>query len=182
MGVESMVRGDLINAMSQEIDKKSLYGLGTEHQPRGLKNYSGINGKDFATAQQPSFAEFVAMETEIAADNADINSMAYLMHSRIRGHAKTTPKFGSGTEATIWEQGNTINGYRTEVTNQLSADDVFFGNFADFLILLWSGIDLTVDPFALSLSGGVRVIAFQDIDMVLRRQESICWGSALVTP
>lgn len=178
--VDGLVRTDLMRALGIAIDKAALYGTGSDYQPRGLKLQPGINGKDFATAQAPTFAELVAMETEIAADNADVDSMAYLIHSRVRGHAKTTAKFGTGTESTIWEPGNTINGYRTEVTNQLVANDVFFGNWADFLILLWGGLDITVDPYTLSKSGGLRIVAFQDVDMGLRRVESMCWGSDLV--
>ena len=164
-------------AMSQEIDRAGYYGLGTEFQPRGLKNFSGINAVDFATQQQPTFAELVKMETEIAADNADIGSMGYVGHSRFRGYAKTALKFAAAGSATIWEPGNTVNGYRTEITNQLNADDVFFGNFSDFIIAMWGGLDLTVDPYSLSKSGGLRIVVFQDIDTALRRVESICWGS-----
>lgn len=177
---EGLVRNDLLTAMSQAIDYACWYGLGTDYQPRGLKNYSGINGVDFATTQAPTFAELVKMETEIAADNADIGSMGYVGNTRFRGYAKTALKFASAGSATIWEPGNTVNGYRTEITNQISADDVFFGNFADFIIAMWGGLDMTVDPFSLSKSGGLRIVVFQDIDTALRRPESICWGSANV--
>lgn len=184
---ESIVRRDLNNALAQTIDYAAYYGSGSDKQPRGLKNYSGINAVDFATSggagtyATPTFAELVQMETEIAADNADINQMGYVAHSRFRGHCKTTPKFGSGTESTIWESGNTVNGYRTEITNQVAATDVFFGNFADFIIAMWGGLDLTVDPYSLSKSGGLRLVVFQDVDMNLRRVESVCWGSHLVS-
>jgi HK97 family phage major capsid protein/HK97 family phage prohead protease len=177
--VDSLVRADLMRALGTAIDKAGIYGTGSDYQPTGLKLTKGINGVDLATQQQPTFAEFVKMETEIAADNADVGSMAYLMHSRIRGHAKTTAKMGSGTESTIWEPGNTVNGYRTEITNQLNADDIFFGNWADFLIMLWGGLDITVDPYTLSKSGGLRIVAFQDVDMGVRRAESFCWASHL---
>ncbi|MDM5178508.1 phage major capsid protein [Massilia sp. DJPM01] len=181
MGVEAMVRSDLINSLGQAIDKAFWYGTGGEYQPLGLKNQSGINAVDFAIVGKPTFAELVQMETEIAADNADIGSMAYVGNSRFRGHAKTTLRFpGVNGANTIWEQGGTVNGYRTEITNQLVADDVFHGQFADAIIALWGGLDLTVDPFSLSKKGGVRIVAFQDVDTGLRRKESICWGSAAV--
>ena len=102
--------------------------------------------------------------------------MAYLGHARFRGYTKTALKFASAGSATIWEQGGTINGYRTEITNQVQNNDLFFGNFADFVIAMWAGLDLTVDKAALAKSGGTRLIAFQDVDMGLRRQESICLG------
>lgn len=177
---EGIVRRDLVNAVAQAIDYAGYYGTGTSNTPKGIKNYTGINAVDFASTW-PTFAELVAMESEIAADNADIGQMAYVGNARFRGNSKTTPRFGTGTESTIWEPGNTINGYRTEITNQLINGDVFFGNFADLIIGLWGGLDLTVDPYSLSKSGGVRLVVFQDVDFALRRVESICWGSSLVS-
>lgn len=173
---EGIVRRDLVNAMAQAIDYAGYYGSGTGNQPRGIKNYTGINAVDFA-ALWPNYNELVAMESEIAADNADIGQMGYISNAKFRGNCKTTAKFGTGTESTIWEMGGTVNGYRTEITNQIANGDVFFGNFADMLIGMWGGLDLTVDPYALSLSGGLRLVVFQDIDFVLRRVESFCWGS-----
>lgn len=179
LDAEGIVRRDLANAMAQAIDYAGWYGSGTANQPRGIKNYTGINAVDFAAAN-PTFAELVQMETEIAADNADIGQMGYVGNARFRGHCKVTPRFGSGTESIIWEPGNTVNGYRTEITNQVANGDVFFGNFADLIIGMWGGLDLTVDPYSLSKSGGLRLVVFQDVDFVLRRVESICWGSANV--
>lgn len=178
---EGIVRRDLANALAQTIDAAGYYGNGSGNTPRGIKNYAGINAKDFA-ATQPTFAELVEMETLVASDNADIGQMGYVANAAFRGHAKTTPRFGTGTESTIWEPGNTVNGYRTEITNQVITGDVFFGNFADFIIAMWGGLDLTVDPYSLSKSGGLRIVMFQDVDMNLRRVESVCWGSAAVTP
>ena len=132
---------------------------------------------DFATDGKPTYAELVQMETEIAADNADVNSMAYVLNARGRGAAKTTPKFASGTDAgVIWEPGNTLNGYRAEVTNQLQNGDVFFGNFADLVVGMWGGLDMTVDPYSLSKSGGLRIVVFQDVDFAVRRVESFVLG------
>lgn len=176
MDAEGIVRRDLVNAMAQAIDFAGYYGSGAGNQPRGIKNYTGINAVDFAAAQ-PTFEELVAMESAIAADNADIGQMGYIGNATFRGHCKTKPKFGTGTESTIWEPGNTINGYNTEISNQIAAGDVFFGNFADMLIGMWGGLDLTVDPYSLSKSGGLRIVVFQDVDFVLRRVESFCWGS-----
>ncbi|KIQ77868.1 hypothetical protein RW26_19380 [Aeromonas sp. L_1B5_3] len=176
MDAEGIVRRDLVNAMAQAIDYAGYYGSGAGNQPRGIKNYTGINAVDFA-ALWPTYAELVAMESEIAADNADIGQMGYIGNARFRGNCKSTAKFGTGTEATIWEPGNTVNGYQCEISNQIAQGDVFFGNFADMLIGMWGGLDLTVDPYSLSKSGGLRIVVFQDVDFVLRRVESFCWGS-----
>lgn len=178
---EGIVRRDLINALAQEIDRAGYYGTGADNQPRGIKNYNGINAKDFA-ATQPTYSELVAMESAISADNADVNTMAYILNAAGRGALKTTQKFDGTNGAPVWETGNTVNGYRAEVTNQIANGDYFFGNFADMIVGLWGGLDVTVDPFSLSKSGGTRIVVFQDVDFVLRRLESFCYGSANVTP
>lgn len=176
---EAIVRGDLVAAIAQAIDYAGYYGTGTSNQPLGLANYTGINAVDFA-ATNPTYAELVQMETEIAADNADVNNMAYVLNARGRGAAKTTPKFASGSSVAdagvIWEPGNTLNGYRAEVTNQVQDGDVFFGNFADLVVGMWGGLDMTVDPYSLSKSGGLRIVVFQDVDFAVRRVESFCLG------
>jgi HK97 family phage major capsid protein/HK97 family phage prohead protease len=176
LDVENMVRRDLAAVIALAIDAAALYGTGSSNQPTGLKLQSGINTKDFAAAT-PTFAEIVAMESEVAADNADVGTMRYLVNAAMRGGLKSAEKFSS-TGQTIWEPGNTVNGYGTEVSNQVASGDVFFGNFADLILGFWSGLDLTVDPYAGATSGTVRVIAMQDVDIAVRNAVSFCYGNA----
>ena len=175
LDVEALVRADLATALALTIDKAGYYGTGTGTQPRGITKYTGINVVDFAVAAKPTYAELVDMETQISLDNADVASMAYVANAGFRGYAKTTLKF-SGVPGTLWEPGNTINGYRTEITNQINTGDVIMGNFADLLIGMWGGLDLMVDPYSNSKRGRIRVVVFQDVDFALRRVESFCHG------
>lgn len=176
MDVEALVRADLAKSMALAIDKAGYYGSGSENQPLGIANHVGINAVEFA-GTQPTFAELVEMETQIALDNADVASMAYVGNASFRGHAKTTLKFpGVNGSGTIWEPGNTVNGYRTEVTNQINAGDVFMGNYADLLIAMWGGLQIIVDPYTSSDEGAVKVKVFHDIDFGLRRTQSFCVG------
>lgn len=174
--VEAMVRRDLSTVIALAIDAAALYGSGSSNQPTGVKNQSGVNTKDFA-ATNPTFAELVAMETEVATDNADIGTLVYLFNPAQRGALKTTEK-ATNTAQFVWEPGNTVNGYRTETSNQVTAGDVFFGNFADLLIGMWAGLDLMVDPYSGSTAGTVRVVALQDIDIAVRNAVSFCYGDA----
>lgn len=178
---EGIVRQDLVAAMGLGIDKAMFYGSGTANQPLGIANMSGLNAVNFTTASKPTYAELVQMETEIATDNADVSSMAYVLNTTVRGYAKTTPKFAGGTDqGVLWESGGTLNGYRAEVTNQVAATDVFFGNWNDFIVGMWGGLDMTVDPYSLSLSGGLRIVVFQDVDFAIRRAESFTIGKKSV--
>lgn len=184
LDVEALVRRDLATALALTIDKAFFYGTGSSNEPTGISNVAGINAIDFGidgagagTGQLPTYSEVVQMETEISADNADVASMAYVMGSGLRGHFKTTEKFSGSNGATIWEPGNTVNGYRTEVTNQINAGDLFFGNFADAMIGMWGGLELNADPYTHSTKGRLRIVAMQDVDFVLRRVESFCYGA-----
>lgn len=179
---EMIVRNDLNRALALGIDYAGFYGSGADNQPRGIANYTGINAVNFATAGAPTYAEIVEMESEIAADNADVASMAYIVNARMRGRLKTTQKFSGTNGAPVWEEANTVNGYTADVTNQIAAGDAFFGNFADLMVGMWGGLDVTVDPFSLSKSGGLRIVMFQDVDFVLRRVESFCLGRHVPAP
>lgn len=173
---EGIVRNDLNRALALGIDKAGFYGSGAGDEPKGVTLYPGINAVDFATSGAPTYAELVSMESQIAADNADVQGMAYVLNAAMRGTLKTTQKFAGTNGAPVWEDGNTVNGYRSEVTNQINTGDVLFGNFADLVVGLWGGLDVTIDPYSLSKSGGLRIVMFQSCDFVLRRAESFCLG------
>jgi HK97 family phage major capsid protein/HK97 family phage prohead protease len=171
LGVEALFRSDLVKVMALELDRAGLYGTNANNQPKGLSRYT-INAGYWAQAGRPTFSELVQMETEIAADNADVNSMAYAFNTRLRGHMKTTRKFSDGNDGTIWEPGNTVNGYATQVSNVITNGDVFFGNWSDLLMGMWGGLDVTVDPYTHSDKGRIRITQFQDVDFTVRREES----------
>jgi len=180
---EGIVRRDLAAALALGIDLAGYYGTGANNQPRGIVNTGGINAVDFGTdgagagtGQMPIWEEIVQLETETAADNADVASMAYVVNAKMRGHLKTTQKFPGTSGAPIWETNGTVNGYRAEVTNQIIDGDVIFGNFADLIVGMWGGLDIIVDPSSLSTSGGLRIVMFQDVDFVVRRPESFALG------
>lgn len=174
LDVEALVRADLAKALALTIDKAGYYGTGSANQPLGIANHTGINAVNFA-AVQPTFAELVEMETQVALDNADVASMAYVGNAAFRGYCKTALKF-PGVAGTILEPGNTVNGYRAEVTNQIETGDVFMGNFSDLLVAMWGGLELLVDPYSNSKKGRLRVVVFQDVDFALRRTQSFCLG------
>ncbi|NKD45759.1 phage major capsid protein [Haematospirillum jordaniae] len=170
---EALIRTDLAAAIGETIDKAVFYGTGDE-APRGLSRLDGINVVRPATPGKPTYDELVEMESVIAAANADTPEMAYVLSSRAWGWLKTAQKFKGTNGVPIWEPGDTVNGYRAETTNQIEPNDIFFGNFSDLIIGLWGGLEITVDTATNSASGGIRVIAFQDCDFLVRRPESFC--------
>ena len=172
--VENMVRRDLAAVLGLKIDAAGLYGTGTNSEPLGLKLISGIGTEDFAN-DAPTFAEVVALESDVATANALLGSPVYLMNAVMRGNLKTTKK-DAGSGIFLMENGE-VNGYRGVLSNQVASGDLWFGNFADMLIGYWSGLDIMVDPYTNSTSGTVRVIAMQDVDVAIRHPESFSRGN-----
>ena len=172
--VENMVRNDLAQVIALKIDAAGLYGTGASNEPLGLKNTTGIGTEDFAN-DAPTFAEVVALESDVATANALLGSPVYLMNAAMRGNLKTTKK-DAGSGIFIMENGE-VNGYRGVLSNQVASNDLWFGNFADLIIGYFSGLDLMVDPYTHSTSGTVRVIAMQDCDIAIRHPESFSRGN-----
>ena len=173
--VENLLRFDMALGMATAIDLAALYGTGANGQPKGISLQTGINAPTDFVAAAPTFAEMVAMETAVAADNAAFGALGYMINATMRGGFKTTEK-ASGTAQFIWENGNTVNGYKTAVTNQVAAGNAFFGNWADLLIGMWGGLDILVDPYTNSLSGTVRIVAHQSVDVAVRHPVSFAFN------
>jgi len=172
--VENMVRNDLARVIALKIDYAGLYGTGASNEPLGLKNTTGIGTEDFAAAT-PTFAEVVALESDVATANALLGTPVYLMNAAMRGSLKTKPK-DAGSGLFVME-GELVNGYRGVLSNQVASGDLWFGNFADLIIGYFSGLDLMVDPYTHSTSGTVRVVAMQDCDIAIRHPESFSRGN-----
>ena len=172
--VENMVRNDLASVIALKIDYAGLYGTGSNSEPLGLKNTTGIGTEDFA-ADAPTFTEVVNLESDVATANALLGTPVYLMNAAMRGNLKTTKK-DAGSGIFIMENGE-VNGYRGVLSNQVATGDLWFGNFADLIIGYFSGLDLMVDPYTHSTSGTVRVVAMQDCDIAIRHPESFSRGN-----
>ena len=172
--VENMIRTDLATVLALKIDLAGLYGTGSNSEPLGLKLTTGVGTEDFAAAT-PTFAEVVALESDVATANALAGSPVYLMNAAMRGGLKTKAK-DTGSGLFVME-GDLVNGYRGVLSNQVASGDLWFGNFADLIIGYFSGLDLMVDPYTHSTSGTVRVVAMQDVDIAVRHPESFTRGN-----
>lgn len=90
--------------------------------------------------------------------------------------------------------GNEINGYPALVSNQVRStltkggtggntglSEVFFGDFSQLLIGLWSGLDVLVDPYTGGNSGAVRIVTLQDVGFAVRHPEAFVYANDLKT-
>lgn len=177
MDVEALVRNDFARVFALEIDRAALYGTGSNNQPTGVHNTTGINTVSaFSTDNMPSWGEIVGLESAVAADDADIGTMAYLVNATMRGTLKTTEK-ATNTAVFIWDRDGMVNGYNAFTSNQVEAGDVIFGHFGSLVVGMWGGMDVVVDPYTSATSDTTRVIAHQYVDVALRYPEAFVIGT-----
>ncbi len=166
-------RNDLARVIALELDRVAIYGTGSSNQPLGLTNTTGIGSQTITTFG--TFAEYIGMETDVATANADAGSLRYIINAAARGALKSTEK-ASNTAQFVYED-DQINGYPVIVSNQLANNDALFGDFSMMIMGMWSGLDLTVDPYAGATSGTVRIIALQDVDIAVKQAGAFCLGT-----
>jgi len=167
IAVEQFVIRDLMEQLAIEIDRAGLYGSGAYEQPLGISGTTGINTAATFAAAVPTFAEVVSLETACAVDNAITGTTAYLTDATTRGGLKTKPK-DAGSGLFVWEN-NELNGYPAYASQQVVAGDLWFGSWRELIMCFWGALDILVDKYALSTSGGTRVIGFQSCDFAVRQ-------------
>ena len=189
--IEMFVRQDLASILGLAIDSASINGRGptTYNEPTGILNTTGIGaiaGGDNGLA--PAWSHIVGLWSEVAVDNAAFGSTGFLTNAKVVGKLMTVEK-ASGTAQFVVGNFPDANGMtsmagaRCGVSNQVPSNltkgsssgvcsAIVYGNWADLLIGMWGTLDLTVDPYALSTQGAVRVIALQDVDVAVRHAES----------
>lgn len=171
--IEALVRDDLIRTLALEMDRVGINGDTDPDAPDGLLD-SAITTVDFATDGEPTWKEVVQLESVIGADDADVDGMQYAFNAMMRGYLKSAPKVAGTAEFMM--NGNEVNGYNSVVSNNTPANGMLHGNWLDFIIAMWSGLDLTVDTATLAASGGAHIRAFQDLDFGIRHVESFSYG------
>ena len=184
LSAEQFARSELLKAMMLGIDLAAINGKGTGNEPTGILNTAGIGAVEIgANGGAPEWKHIVALESAIAAANADIGDLAYITNARVRGLLKTKLK-ADGVSGYIWQDGATpLNGYRCAVSNQIPSNltkgtaankcsPLIFGNWSDLMIAHWGVLDVIVDPYTKSTTGAVRITTLQDVDIAVRHVES----------
>lgn len=170
--IEALVMNDLINVIALAVDNGALNGSASAGQPRGLANQSGIGAVTGTTLDWDAVVEF---ETDVAAANADVGTMAYLTNATVGGILKTREK-ATSTAQFLMMMGE-MNGYPVAISNQVSSGDMFFGVWSQLILAFWGALDILVDPFTNAASGGVIIHAFQSVDVGCRHAAAFSYSS-----
>lgn len=187
--VESLVRNDQALIHGIALDKAGIHGQSAAGQPTGIYLTPGVNAQAHGGAI--TYANLVAQAAEVAKDNADLGSLAWITSPAVAGKLKTTPEHATlGIAGWVWQgtfRDGTIAGYPARGTNQVAAGTmlgtvetggteygIVFGNFNDMIIGLFGALEIVVDPYTKKKRGLIEVTSFQMADIILRHPESFC--------
>jgi HK97 family phage major capsid protein len=189
--VENLVRLDMAESVALGMDSTIGYGTGSNGQPLGIINTTGIGSVTLDGGADKAFpanlgsgthdcgvwGNYVDLETALAANNLDAGSMRYIMNSVVKGALKQTLRASAAGSDYIMTDAGEVNGYSVVVSNQMQTNDVLFGNYADCVVGMWSGLDVVIDPYTQSASGQVILTVHQDFDVAVRRPQSFALGT-----
>jgi HK97 family phage major capsid protein len=171
--VETVIQDDITQAIAVAIDAAALAGTGSSNQPTGILATTGIGSVSFSSSGAPTFAEIVAIESAISADNAMGANMAFVTTPALAGTLKTTTK-DSGSGRFVSED-NAIMGYSVNPTSSMTANTILLGDFSQLMIAQFGAVEVITDRNAQTgqLTLGLHAL----VDVGVRHAESFAKGA-----
>ena len=181
LDVEADLLSKITDAHADLLEKAAINGSGSNGEPTGILNTSGIGSVAMGTnGGAIDWKHIVALETEVNSKNANRGRMAYLSNAKVNGALKVT-EMATGTARFLLsnEAPKTLNGYPFDWTNLVPStltkgtaaskcSALIFGNFQDLYIGQWGGIDIVVDPYTGARNGEIIITlnAWNDVKVV----------------
>ncbi len=173
--VENFMRSDMMEVQAIKADYLGFNGAGSNSEPLGVVNQPGVSSVVFGGSA--TFAKLVSFETALAVLNANRGSRAYVTTPAAKGVLKSAAKLltGATTVAAValWEN-DEINGYPAFDTNNILNNQMIFGNWNDFIMGLFGGVDVVVDPYTLAKNAEVAITTNMWLDIAIRHAQSFC--------
>lgn len=182
VGIEQLLRSMQARNIALEIDRAALAGTGgSSAEPRGILNDPDIADVPYDTDLFTTTAAMIA-----AADLANVSAnRGFLSTNGIKGRA-LLQRDADGHPIVLSE---TFHGEPTYFSNQVPNDlgvgtdehAMVYGNWADFLIGIWSQIDVLVNPYAQSAyeKGNILIRSMATVDFGVRRPASFVRATGL---
>lgn len=175
--IEGTLRYDLAMQLARRIDYGALIGSGVAPEPMGLINNPVVPKIASAVA---SYQLSVDLEASLSGLNALVPSGSYgfVGNSDVRKAFKSLlDLYGRplGLSLLFFADEGYANAWTnllTTTTGTPSTAPLLFGNFADEIIVLWSELDLLIDPYTQGGFGNVLLRGACTFDAQPRHPES----------
>ena len=182
--VQAKVLEWLMYAAKKTIETAGFQGTGTSGQPTGISSLI-TNAHTKAWANTPSYEKLIELIAAVRNDNAFNPAMRFVGDNGVWSKLASTLDWQSvsngksGDDAAIVGGIGGVNRLLDVNTDKVLGRDfieshcvpaktLFFGDFSQLTLCLWSGTDIVVDPYANSTNGGLRIVALQDVDFIVK--------------
>lgn len=193
ISAEAYTTESLDMAIRYLLETAGYAGTGADAQPTGIINTAGIGSVNFV-AGAPTLGKLVDMWSAIESANAGSESMAWIatpaVKAILRQTMDTVTVTGGSGDVTVGVGKYLLEqlkgeayceGYRFLDTTLAPAKKILFGDFSQLVLALWSGTDIRVDPYTLSASGALRIVALQDCDFLVRHAAAFAVGNTVLS-
>ena len=158
---EALLRADIVRAIANKLEATILGDKdGSATQPKGLFY-------DVADYYDISYESIVELVAYLEQQNVT-GDIKFILSPLMKALLKTTKK-DEGSGLFVMEDGE-IDGL--PVLSTSACMGLAIGNWADYVIAQWGGIDLTIDPYSQATNGKVRLVVNAYFDAKPRREEA----------
>lgn len=166
----NIVLNDLFEVMARKLENTILKGatVSTLTIP-GLAGTTGVKTVVIADVTKATWQDMLKFEAAVSS-YANMGNVQFILSGPDRAMFKGISK-DTGSGRFICES-NEIDGYKAAISGELASGDIFFGDFSRILVGRWGGLEVMIDPYSLSKSGGVRLVVRMICDIAVRQPEA----------
>ena len=167
IGVEQMIRQDIVNAINSKLEATILgAAAGSSTQPAGI-----FNGATYKTiTDMESIAE---LESDVEAANV-LGECKYIVNPKAKAALRAKSK-GENVAESLYSHGE-IDGTPALSTSHVAENKLVYGDFSNLAIGQWGPIDLVVDNYTQAVNGCVRLVINAYFDAKVLREEAFAYG------
>ena len=178
---DAILRAMLSRNLALEIDRAAIAGKGIGAEPRGILYDPDIDAVPFSTDLFTTTANMIA-----AADLANIGTTrSFLGTNGVKADASKLRDANERAIPLTETFHNELARFSNQVPNVLGATNdehgLVYGDWADFLIGIWSQLDILVNPYAETAysKGNILIRAMATVDFGVRRPASFVKSSGI---
>lgn len=163
--IDNWLTENIIAAVACKLEN-TVFGLGasSEVRPQGMgyKITTGNDTKQAAVA--PTYANIVALETEIAAINTNLRKFAYVTNPAGRRILRSVYRDNASENKSAFQDGKILD-YPAHISNQVSGaagsdglgNLIIFGDWSQLAMCQFGAYEIIVDPYTLKKAGKVQL-------------------------
>lgn len=199
--IENMIRQDVAFAIAELIDKAVFKGTGSDAQPLGLYNITGIPTVDLTslTKKVQIWNALYDLEGKVEEANALRGKLGYAFHPRAKRFLQQARYGAAGEDGFGGHVASPVSnshlasfiGYpfatstNLSITTSTSPDEmeIVFGNWAEMIVGVWQGLSIMASQEASTafVTNQTWVRFVQEVDCMVRHKESFVIGQHLST-